>query len=273
MESDVTVITGLIEPHFFAGYSGGRKSILPGIAGKNSIYRNHSYCMIAHPLSRCGILSGNPVHEDMVEAAKIAVEGKSYLINVVVNRNGRLVNTFAGNIFEAHKQGVEYLNQFVKVKTRKRASIVLTSNGGFPLDRDLYQAVKGMAVGRTLVKRGGVIVVFAECTDGIGRGHEFFYRLMAEARSPNEVLDRIRSEEPIKDQWQAQILAEILMWAHVIIVSKNVKHSIVEEMHMIPASSPDEALELASKILSKDERIIAVPEGPHVIPFIEVTSK
>ena len=220
-ESDLTIMTGLIEPHFFAGYSGGRKSILPGVAGKQSIYQNHSYKMIGHHLSRCGVLDGNPVHEDMLEAAEIAVKGRSYLVNVMIDKAGRLVKTFAGDMVEAHRLGVEFLNQFVKVEAPRRTGIVLTSNGGFPLDRDLYQAVKGMATGRDLVKKDGAIVVFSECLDGVGRGHEFFQRLLAEARSPEEALDKIRREEPIKDQWEAQIMAQILVWARVILVSKH----------------------------------------------------
>jgi nickel-dependent lactate racemase len=266
LDSDLVIMTGLIEPHFFAGYSGGRKSILPGVAGRDSVYQNHSYNMIAHPMSRYGMLNGNPIHKDMIEAAKMAAEGRGYIVNVVMDKEGRIAKTFAGDMVEAHRAGVEYLNRLVRVKAPRRAGIVITSNGGYPLDRDLYQAVKGMATGRIVVKQGGVIIIFSECLDGVGRGHEFFFRLMAEAKSPERVLERIRREEPIKDQWEAQILAQIVMRANVILVSNKIKDSLVEEMHLIPAQSPEEALELAEKIAGKEEKIIAIPEGPYVIP-------
>ena len=268
LNSDLVVMTGLIEPHFFAGYSGGRKSILPGVAGRETIYQNHSYRMIAHPKSRCGVLEGNPIHEDMVEASKASVKGRGYLLNVVIDKEGRIINAFAGDVFEAHREGVKFLDRIVKMKVPKVADIALTTNGGYPLDRDLYQAVKGMATGSIAVREGGVIIVLSECRDGIGRGHELFYRLMAEARSPEEVLERIRREEPIKDQWEAQILAQILTKRHVILVTKNIEHSVIEEMHMTPASNLEEALEMAEEITGRESRIIAIPEGPYIIPIL-----
>ncbi|MBS7635692.1 nickel-dependent lactate racemase [Candidatus Bathyarchaeota archaeon] len=267
VESDLVVLTGLIEPHFFAGYSGGRKAILPGVAGKESIFHNHSFKMIMHPLSRYGVLSGNPIHEDMVEAAKMIKH--AYLVNVVIDRNHKITGVFAGDIFKAHLEGVKFLDAHVKVKSPSRADIVITSNGGYPLDRDLYQAVKGMATGELIVREGGVIVIFAECIDGIGRGHENFYQLIAEAKNPEETLERIRREEPIKDQWEAQILAQILKKTNVILVTKNIKHSLIEEMHMIPSSSSEEALEQAYRIAGRNPRIAVVPEGPYVIPAVE----
>lgn len=267
-ESDLIILTGLIEPHFFAGYSGGRKSILPGVAGKEAIFNNHSFRMIMHPLSRYGVLNGNPIHEDMVEAAKM-VKAAKYLVNVVIDKEHRVVRAFAGDLFEAHLEGVKFLDKYVKIRAPSRADIVITSNGGYPLDRDLYQAVKGMATGEIIVRKGGVIVVFAECVDGVGRGHEEFYRLMVEARTPEEVLERIRREEPIKDQWEAQILARILRDARVILMTKNIKHSVIEEMHMIPASNPEEAIEEAYRIAGRDSKVIVVPEGPYTIPVIE----
>jgi nickel-dependent lactate racemase len=267
VESDLVVLTGLIEPHFFAGYSGGRKAILPGVAGKESIFHNHSFKMIMHSLSRYGVLSGNPIHEDMVEAAKMIK--RTYLLNVVIDKNHKIAGVFAGDIFKAHFEGVKFLDEHVKVKSPSGADIVITSNGGYPLDRDLYQAVKGMATGELIVREGGVIIVFAECVDGIGRGHENFYHLIAEAKTPEEMLERIRREEPIKDQWEAQILARILKKANVILVTKNVKHGLIEDMHMIPASNPEEALEQAYHFAGRNSKIIVVPEGPYVIPAVE----
>lgn len=268
VNSDLVILTGLIEPHFFAGYSGGRKSILPGVAGREAIFNNHGYRMIMHPLARYGVLEGNPIHEDMVESIKM-IKREMYVVNVVIDKGHRVVGAFAGDVFEAHLRGVRFLDEHVRVKSPMKADIVVTSNGGYPLDRDLYQAVKGMATGELVVRDGGVIIVFAECIDGVGRGHEEFYRLMAEAKSPDEVLERIKREEPIKDQWEAQILARILKTAKIILVTKNIKHNVIEEMHMVPASSPEEAIEEAYKIAGEKPNIIVIPEGPYVIPCVE----
>ncbi|MEM1506852.1 MAG: nickel-dependent lactate racemase [Candidatus Bathyarchaeia archaeon] len=268
IDSDLIILTGLIEPHFFAGYSGGRKAILPGVASKEAIFNNHGFKMIMHPLARYGVLEGNPIHEDMVEAVKIT-RRQMYVVNVVIDKRHRVVGAFAGDVFKAHREGVRFLDKYVRVKAPLKADIVVTSNGGYPLDRDLYQAVKGMATGELVVRRGGVIVMFAECVDGVGRGHEEFYRLMAESKTPDEVLERIRREEPIKDQWEAQILAKILKNARIILVTRNIKHSVIEEMHMIPSSSPEEAIEEAYRIAGSDAKIIAIPEGPYIIPSVE----
>ncbi|MEM2341465.1 MAG: nickel-dependent lactate racemase [Candidatus Bathyarchaeia archaeon] len=268
LKSDLVILTGLIEPHFFAGYSGGRKSILPGVSSKEAIYTNHSFKMIMHPLSRYGILDGNPVHEDMVEAARM-ISTQMFLVNVVIDKRHRIIGAFTGDIYGAHLKGVKFLDKYVRVKAPLKADIVVTSNGGYPLDRDLYQAVKGIATGELVTRRGGVIVLFAECVDGIGRGHEEFYRLMAEAKNPDDVLERIKREEPINDQWEAQILSRILRDMKVIIVTRGVKHSLIEEMHMIPASSPEEAIREAYNLVGGDSRIIIIPEGPYIIPVVE----
>jgi len=260
---DLVVATGLIEPHFFAGYSGGRKSILPGAAGKESIFQNHSFKMIDHPNARYGILDGNPIHEDMVEASRLA--RLNYILNIVIDK-GRIVKAFAGDPYEAHKKGVKFLDKMVKVKVPSKAEIVITSNGGYPLDRDLYQAVKGMATGELVVKKGGVIIVLSECVDGIGRGHESFYQLMAEARNPGQVLEKIKKEEPTKDQWEAQVLARILKVANVIVVTKNIKHSLIEDMHLMSASNFEEALTLSYQLTDERSKIIAIPNGPYIIP-------
>jgi nickel-dependent lactate racemase len=263
-ECDLAVATGLIEPHFFAGYGGGRKSILPGVAGKKSIYQNHSFKMIAHPNSRYGVLNGNPIHEDMVEASKLA--GLDYIVNVVGDR-GRIVKAFSGDPHKAWEKGVNFLDEMVKVKVPLRADTVIVSNGGYPLDRDLYQAVKGIATGELVVRKGGVIVLLSECIDGIGRGHEHLYRIMAEAKTPDQVLEKIKREEPIKDQWEAQILARVLKVAKIVVLTKNIKSSLIEDMHMTPASSVEEALALYHKLTGEGSKIAAVPDGPYVIPY------
>jgi len=264
VESDSVIITGLIEPHFFAGYSGGRKSVLPGIASAESIFQNHSFRMIGHPKARYGILRGNPIHEDSVEATRFVK--LTFMVNVVLNKERKVLRAFAGDFLRAHEAGVKFLEGLVKVPTPHRADIVVTTNGGYPLDRNLYQAVKGMATGEPIVKDGGVIIVMAECIDGVE--HLDFQRLMEGAKTPKEVLDTIREKEPIGDQWEAQVLAKVLQRAEVIVVSKGVKDKVIEDMMMTPASTPEEALNLALRKTGKNAKIVAIPEGPFIIPHI-----
>ena len=265
VNADFIVSTGLIEPHFFAGYSGGRKIVMPGIAGKKTVFQNHSYKMIAHPNSRYGILDGNIIYQDGLEAAKIAKLG--FIVNVILNKEHRIVKAFAGDFVKAHKAGVHFLSKFVNVPVSERADIVITTNGGYPLDRDIYQTVKGMATAELIVKNGGVIIVMAECIDGLI--HKDFFDLLVSVKSPDELLKKIRENEPLNDQWQAQFLAWILNNAEVILMTKGVKHSYIEDMMMMPASTPEEALELALKKTGKEAKIAAIPEGPFIIPTLE----
>lgn len=265
VNADFIVSTGLIEPHFFAGYSGGRKIVMPGIAGKKSVFQNHSYEMIAHPNSRYGILDGNVIYQDGVEAAKIAKLG--FIVNVIVNKEHRIAKAFAGDFMKAYRAGVHFLSKFVNIPVSQRVDIVITSNGGYPLDRNVYQTVKGMATAELIVKKGGVIVVMAECLDGLI--HKDFFDLLVSVKSSDELLKKIRENEPLNDQWQAQFLAWILNNAEVILMTKGVKHSYIEDMMMMPASTPEEALELALKMTGKEAKIAAIPEGPFIIPTLE----
>ncbi len=263
-KSDALIGVGLVEPHFFAGYSGGRKTVLPAVAGEKAIFNNHSYKMIGHPKASYGILDGNPIHQDMVEFTKFV--NLSFIVNVTINNKGETTGVFAGHPIKAHAQAVDFLNQYVEVELRNHADIVITSNGGYPLDRDLYQSVKGMATAERVVKNNGVIIIVAECREGLG-GHEEFQTLMEEAKSPEEVLKKIRENEPITDQWQAQVMARILEKAHVVTVTEGVKDEVIRNMMMEPASSLEEALNFAKKVVSKEKpRIMAIPEGPYVIP-------
>jgi len=265
-ESDHLLGVGLVEPHFFAGYSGGRKTVLPAVAGEKAIFNNHSYKMIDHPKASYGILNENPIHLDMVEFLKFV--NLSFIVNVTINSKGETTQVFSGHPIEAHRQAVDFLNRYTNVKLRNYADIVITSNGGYPSDRDLYQCVKGIATAERVVKDKGTIIIAAECRDGLGK-HEEFKRLMQEADSPEQVLGEIKENEPFYDQWQVQVLARVLKKANVIAVTNGVKHEVIREMMMEPASSLEEALDFAiKKGPRKKPRIAAIPEGPHVIPFV-----
>jgi nickel-dependent lactate racemase len=263
-QSDHIIAVGLVEPHFFAGYSGGVKAILPGIAGSEAIFNNHSYKMIGNPNASYGILDENPIYQDIVEFASFV--NLSFIVNVTINEKGEITNIFAGEPVKAHKEAVDFLKSYTDVRVNELADIVIVSNGGFPLDRDLYQAVKGMTTAETVVKEGGIIIMVAECRDGFG-GHEEFKALMQKA-NPDEVLKEIRENEPIPDQWEAQILANILKKAKVIMVTKGIEPSVLRKMMIEPANSLNQAIELTRRNCPKKPKVVAIPEGPYVIPKI-----
>ena len=263
VQADMVIGIGLIEPHFFAGYSGGRKLILPGVSYTKTVYQNHGYRMLSNPKADYGYLDGNPVHEDMVQASKM-LHNYVFSIHVILDKEKRIVDVFSGDPYQSHSMGVEKLDRYVKVVTPFEADITIATNGGYPLDRDLYQAVKGMVTASRVTRRSGVIIMLSECIDGVG--HEHFRELASMSRNPMEILQYIEMNEPIRDQWQVQKLAQVLLKNKVIVVTKNIPHSILSEMNLIPASNIDEAMEIACRETSCN-RIIAIPEGPYIIPI------
>jgi nickel-dependent lactate racemase len=260
--ADLVIGVGLIEPHFFAGYSGGRKLILPGVSATKTVYQNHSYKMLSHPKADYGFLEGNPVHEDMVEASKL-VKSYKFIVHVLLDKEKRVFSVASGDPYKAHEHGVRELDKYVKVEAPFEADLTIVTNGGYPLDRDLYQAVKGMVTASRVTKRGGYIVMLSECVDGVG--HEHFRELASVSRKPEEILNYIKKYEPLRDQWEVQKLAQVLLKNRVVVVTRNIKHSVLEEMNLIPASTAEEALEIACKN-TPCEHIIAIPEGPYIIP-------
>jgi len=262
--ADLIVAEGFIEPHFFAGFSGGRKSILPGICSEKTIMYNHNADFIAHSCSRTGILRDNPLHKDMVFAAKTA--GLDFILNITLNQNKKITSAYAGNPFDAHKEGCDFVRKNAVVKVAM-ADIVVTSNGGYPLDQNIYQSVKGMAAAEACVNIGGVIIMLAGCRDG--HGGESFFKWFKEAASPQAVLDKIggiEREDTIADQWEAQIMARIqVKCSKVILVSHLVDAGMVEDMHLLHANDFDEALGLAEKILGGERKIVFIPDGVGVI--------
>ena len=263
VEADLLIAEGFIEPHFFAGFSGGRKSVLPGIAGRTTVLANHCSEFIAHPCARTGILENNPIHTDMLWAAEKAK--LAYIVNVVLNEDKKVIYAAAGDARQAHAAGVTFLSELCGVKAVP-ADIVISTNGGYPLDQNVYQAVKGMTAAEATVKEGGVIIMLAKCGDGIGGDH-FYHQLADEPdirKTMATFMARNRSET-VPDQWQTQILLRILMRATVIFVS-DMEDSLVRQMHMTPAHSIEEALQLAKVQLgSENATIVAIPDGVGVI--------
>ena len=262
-EADLLAAEGFIEPHFFAGFSGGRKSVLPGIAGRTTVISNHCSAFIDDPASRTGNLEGNPIHRDMLWAAEKA--GLAYIVNVVLNDRKEIVFASAGDPRLAHEKGTDFLSGMAGV-TMPETEVVISTNGGYPLDQNVYQAVKGMTAAETAVKEGGVIIMLARAEDGIGGEH--FYRQLAEEPDGEKTLARFLARSPAEtepDQWQSQILLRILRKAQVILVS-GTEDDKVRAMHMIPAHSLDEALKTAKALLGREHPSIgAIPDGVGVI--------
>lgn len=263
MEAELLIAEGFIESHFFAGFSGGRKSILPGVASATTIMANHCGEFISSPHARTGKLFHNPIHKDMLYAAKKA--NLAFILNVVIDSEKKVINAFAGDSEEAHKEGCKFVLSLSEVK-KVDCDIAIVTNGGHPLDQNIYQAVKGMTAAEATCNPGGVIIMVAACDDG--HGGQSFYDNLANAASPRELLDRIAKvprNETVPDQWEFQILARILDKYTVFIVTDMCDPKMIESMHINHAYTFEEALEKAYKLKGRDAKVALIPDGVSVI--------
>ena len=261
--ADLIVAEGFIEPHFFAGFSGGRKSILPGIAGAATVLANHCAAFIASDNARTGNLVDNPMHRDMLFASETV--GLAFILNVALDADKKIIRAWAGHPDKAHRVGCDFVSRRAIVR-RQLADIVITSNGGYPLDQNIYQAVKGMTSAESCVREGGVIIMVAACEDG--HGGEAFYRWFAEAESPQEVtakISGIAQQDTLPDQWEAQILARVLTKCAVILVSNFCNPEVVRAMHMRQAPDITAALKMAREKMGQKAEITVIPDGVSVI--------
>lgn len=266
LECDLLITEGFIEPHFFAGFSGGRKSILPGICNAATVNENHSYKAISSPYSTTGVLEHNPIHEDMVCAARAV--NVQFILNVALNGEKKVIAAFAGDLEQAHASGVSFVRQLAQCPSVS-GDIVITSNGGYPLDQNLYQSPKAVATAEACCAEGGVIIMCASCFDGMGGTH--FEKLIVRG-SVDEIdsyLSTIPPKETIPEQWCAQIYSRILKKHKVILVTTYLDHELVRRANMIPASSPDEALAMAYEMKGKDARVVVIPDGVSVLAVKE----
>jgi len=254
VRADLRILTGNVEPHQLAGYTGGAKSLLPGLSCRESIEANHS--LLLEPNVRVGSIRGNPIREDIEESLKVL--GPTFLLNVVLNMRNEVVAASAGDAIKAHRRCVEICNRISEVNVPGKADIVIASPGGFPKDIDLYQAQKALTPAERAVRRGGVIILAAECRGGLG--NELFREWMCEAKSPSDIIERMRREGFILGAHKAFLFARHMMNADLIIVS-DIPSGILEEMHLTPASSIDEALEMAYKKVGRDAKITVLPHA------------
>ena len=262
-KTDLLVSEGFIEPHFFAGFSGGRKSVLPGVCDRVTVLGNHCSKFIDSPFARAGILDDNPIHIDMIAAAHLA--NLAYCVNVVIDENKKTVAAFAGDPMEAHEAGCAFLRPFCEAAAVP-GDIVITTNGGAPLDQNLYQCVKGLASAEATAKDGAVLIMLAECADGTGG--DAFYHAFADCESPDALYGAIMAtpqEKTAPDQWESQILARILRRNRVIMVTRPELEQTVRDMKMEYAHSLDAALSMARNMKSNSASVVVIPNGISVI--------
>jgi nickel-dependent lactate racemase len=262
LDADLLVCEGYIEPHFFAGFSGGRKSILPGVCSAETIRANHSSRTIANPYSAAGVLEDNPIHLDALHAARSV--GVDFILNVALDQNKRVVGAFAGDLEAAHAEGCALVAQLFTIP-RVPADIVVTSNGGYPLDQNLYQCAKAVRTAAECVKAGGIIILVASCTDGIGAKE--FEMLMLEG-NPGRTLAKLMSlsdQDTIIDQWCAQIFFQVMVQHEIFVVTEHLDHGLLRSMGLTPASTIDEAIAVALQKKGSRASVTVIPDGVSVI--------
>jgi nickel-dependent lactate racemase len=265
VEASFRILTGFIEPHLFAGYSGGPKAVLPGIADIEAILDNHGPQMIADPGATWAVLEGNPIWEEILSVALETTP--DFLLNVTLNQAREITGVFAGDLVEAHRAGAAFVGQSALQPVPEAYDVVLTSNSGYPLDLNLYQGVKGMSAAARIVKPGGDIILAAECWDGIPE-HGEYKRLLWEAGSPQALLDRVMTPGfRCHDQWEAQLQAQIQIKARVHVYADGLPEEDLRRAMVIPCASVEETVAQIRR--EKPGATMAVlPDGPQTVPYV-----
>ncbi|MDX1952366.1 MAG: nickel-dependent lactate racemase [Verrucomicrobiota bacterium] len=265
VEADVRIITGFIEPHFFAGFSGGPKGIMPGVAGLRTVMSNHGAHNIGDPKAAFGITYGNPIWDEIREIALRV--GPSFLLNVTLNEQRGITGVFAGDLIEAHRTGYEFVRKSAMQKVKQPFEIVITTNSGYPLDMNLYQGVKGMSAAARIVQENGTIILACECREGVPAGSPLD-RLLREAKSSAEILTMLSTPGFVRpEQWQAQIQALIQRRAKVLVHS-SLPDEIIRAAHLEPCGEISAAVANLLKGLPAEARIAVLPQGPLTIPYL-----
>ena len=265
LEADVRILTGFVEPHFFAGFSGGPKAVLPGIADIDAILDNHDARLLASPAATWATTEGNPLWEELRDVA--LATAPTFLLNVTLNREREITAVFAGEMLAAHAAAAALVREKALQPVAAPFDIVITTNSGYPLDLNLYQAVKGMSAASQIVKPGGDILIAAECWDGIP-AHGEYGRLLREAASPQQLLETIMTPGfRCHDQWEAQIQAQIQLKARVHVFAGGLSDDALRQAMLIPCRSVEGTL---AHLLQANPRatIAVLPEGPQTVPFV-----
>ncbi len=266
MQADARILTGFIEPHFFAGFSGGPKAVLPSLAGAESVFTNHGLAMIGHPQATWGVTAGNPIWEEMQEVA-LRTE-PTFLLNVALNTQRAITGIFAGDMLQAHAAGCEFVRQSAMAPVDELYDIVVTTNSGYPLDQNLYQTIKGMSAAAQIVRPGGAIVMAAACADGLP-DHGQYAALLARAGSPQAVLDLISQPNfSAHDQWQVQIQAQIQLKAEVHVYSDGLSDQQIRRALFVPCRSIEGTVAQLLARYGPAARLCVMPDGPLTIPYV-----
>jgi len=263
-EADVRILVGDIGFHYYAGYGGGRKSILPAVSGEETIKHNHA--MILHPNAKTGVLEGNPVHEDMVEAAKLAKV--DFILNVVTNSKGEVVGAFAGDLEQAFYEGVKVVDEMYRIHVDRKAEIVVVSSGGYPSDLNLFQAYKGVDGALEVVKRGGVVVLVAECPEG--HGNQVFYDWMVKFNDLKAVEREIKRNFVLGGH-KAYYLLKALQNHTLILVSSMPDYYATNIFKLKTARAVNDALNEAFNIAGKTAKVWAMPYGNFTLPEVKAS--
>ena len=265
VEADVRIVTGFIEPHFFAGFSGGPKGIMPGVAHVETVMSNHGAHNIGDPRATFGITEGNPLWEELRDIALRA--GPSFLVNVTLNESRQITGVFAGDLLGAHKVGIEFVRQSAMQKVPAPFDVVVTTNSGYPLDMNLYQGVKGMSAGARILREGGTLILAAECREGVPAGSPLD-QLLRSVGSPEEVLTRLATPGFVRpEQWQAQIQALIQRRAEVLVHS-SIPDAVLAAAHLKPCPDIAATVQMELEKRGPNARVAVLPQGPLTIPYL-----
>ena len=266
LAADVRITTGFVEPHFFAGFSGGPKMVAPGLAGFDTIMQLHNAERIAHPMATWGVIHGNPIHDDVRDIA--VMTGVDFSVDVTINRNRKITSVYAGDLFLAHEAACRSAKSTAMQQVESPFDVVVTTNSGYPLDLNLYQAVKGMSAAAKVVKEGGTIVCAAVCSDGIP-DHGQYKKLLTMRGSPEDLLAMILADgHNVHDQWQVQLQAQIQKRASVYLKSGYLSPEQVREAHLTPIDSIEDTVADALRESGNGARVCVLPEGPQTIPYV-----
>lgn len=265
MQADLKIITGLVEPHFMAGYSGGRKVVCPGITSLKTVHTFHSPALLEDPRADNGILEGNPCHEMALDVARLA--GVDFSVNVVIDENRLITGVFAGELEAAHAASVEFANTIFRVGCPEAVDIVVTTNAGYPLDTTFYQAVKGLVGALPILKDGGAIVCASSLSEGIGSPE--FTQLMFEMTDVDSFMRKILTPGFfVKDQWEVEMLCRVLRKAQVYFFSEGLPAEDLARCMVTPVGSVEEGIAQALAKHGADARIAVIPPGPYLIPYL-----
>jgi nickel-dependent lactate racemase len=266
IDADVRITTGFVEPHFFAGFSGGPKMVAPGLAGLETVLVLHDAARIAHPNATWGITEGNPIHDDVREIARRV--GVDFSVDVTLNREQRITRVFAGDLFAEHRAACAAAKQNAMQPVDAPFDVVLTTNSGFPLDQNLYQAVKGMSAAAKIVKPGGTIVCAAECRDGLP-SHGSYGQVLASQPSPEKLLAMITAPGySVPDQWQVQIQAQVQIKAKVLVKASGLTPEALRAAHFEPIEDVAAAVCTALRAAGPGATLCVLPQGPQTIPYL-----